>query len=134
MQVAIRCKKGDSMKLIIGGAYSGKTYFIKDKFKLSDDDFVSGENVSIENVSKYRCIYDFHKFIEKNPDSPEKIELLLNENEDIIVELREVGLGIVPIDAFQRKFREAVGRSGCIIAKRADEVYRMVCGVPMKIK
>lgn len=122
------------MKLVTGGAYSGKTYFIKEKFNLDDQDFVSGENVTIENISEYRCICDFHKFIEKNLDSIENIEILLNENKDIIVELREVGLGIVPIDAFQRRLREAVGRSSCVIARRADEVYRIVCGIPMKIQ
>jgi len=120
------------MKLIIGGVCSGKTHFIREKYNLSDEDFISGEDVTVENIGQYRCIYDFHRYIEKNIDSD--IMELFEENKEVIVELREVGLGIVPIDAFERKFREAVGRCSCVLAEKSDEVYRLVCGIAMKIK
>ncbi|KIR01579.1 hypothetical protein P261_00393 [Lachnospiraceae bacterium TWA4] len=46
----------------------------------------------------------------------------------------ELGYGIVPMDAFDRKYRETTGRICCMIAEQADEVYRVVCGLPQKIK
>lgn len=122
------------MILVTGGAYSGKTYFIKQKYKLTDEDFISAEYVNAENIAKYKCVYDFHKYIEKNIDSNEHVLQLFRNNEDIIVELREVGSGIVPIDEKKRKLREVIGRTGCILADNADEVYRLVCANAMKLK
>ena len=46
----------------------------------------------------------------------------------------EIGNGIVPLDAFERKWREQTGRILCGIAERADEVWRVFCGLPQKIK
>jgi adenosylcobinamide kinase/adenosylcobinamide-phosphate guanylyltransferase len=46
----------------------------------------------------------------------------------------EIGNGIVPMDAFERKWREQTGRILCGIAARADEVWRVFCGLPQKIK
>ena len=46
----------------------------------------------------------------------------------------EVGLGIVPLDRKVREWREATGRALCRIAAEADEVYRVSCGIGMKIK
>ena len=45
----------------------------------------------------------------------------------------EIGNGIVPLDAFERKWREQTGRILCGIAERADEVWRVFCGLPQKI-
>ena len=46
----------------------------------------------------------------------------------------EVGGGVVPVDAFEREWREAAGRAACRIAACSKEVYRMVCGIPQCLK
>ncbi len=46
----------------------------------------------------------------------------------------EVGCGVVPIDAFERLWREEVGRLCCELAERADAVVRVVCGLPQLLK
>ena len=46
----------------------------------------------------------------------------------------EIGNGIVPIDAFERKYRETYGRILSNIAERAEEVDRVLCGLSQKIK
>jgi len=38
------------------------------------------------------------------------------------------------MDKCDREWREAVGRTCCYIAKKADEVVRVVCGVGNRIK
>lgn len=53
---------------------------------------------------------------------------------DKIVICNEIGSGIVPIDAFERDWRENVGRLCCDIAAQADYVYRVCCGIPRCIK
>ena len=46
----------------------------------------------------------------------------------------EIGYGVVPMDKGDREWRETVGRTCCYIAKKADEVVRVVCGVGNRIK
>lgn len=46
----------------------------------------------------------------------------------------EVGSGLVPMDAFERQWREEVGRLCCRIAARARRVERVFCGLPTLLK
>lgn len=46
----------------------------------------------------------------------------------------EVGCGVVPVDRFEREWRETVGRICCLLAKDAEQVVRVFCGVPMVLK
>lgn len=46
----------------------------------------------------------------------------------------EVGCGVVPMDKKQILYREAVGRSCCILAERAERVTRVICGIGVIIK
>ena len=46
----------------------------------------------------------------------------------------EVGNGIVPIEAFEREYRERTGRILVELAKKAEEVERVICGIGQKIK
>lgn len=137
--------EGEQMILVIGGAYSGKTHFIKEQFNLSDDDFIYGDAVTDENICHYRAIADFNKYIlpivtESLTDNNieelviDKVTKLLHINNDIIVEMREVGSGIVPIEKKERLFREVIGRVSCSLAEQSEEVFRVVCGIPVKLK
>jgi len=46
----------------------------------------------------------------------------------------EVGLGIVPDNALGRQFRDIAGAVNQLAAQKADEVFFMISGVPLKIK
>jgi adenosylcobinamide kinase / adenosylcobinamide-phosphate guanylyltransferase len=46
----------------------------------------------------------------------------------------EVGLGIVPENPAARFFRDVSGMIHQRVAREADEIYFMVCGLPQKIK
>ena len=52
---------------------------------------------------------------------------------DIIL-ITETGSGLVPVDAEERRVRENAGRLSVLLAEQADEVYRVVCGLPTKLK
>ena len=47
---------------------------------------------------------------------------------------QEVGYGVVPMDAFDRKYREAVGRVCTDLASKSKKVIRVVCGIGTVIK
>lgn len=51
-----------------------------------------------------------------------------------IIVTNEIGFGVVPETVLGRVFRDISGRVNQYIAKRADEVYLVVCGIEMKIK
>jgi adenosylcobinamide kinase/adenosylcobinamide-phosphate guanylyltransferase len=53
---------------------------------------------------------------------------------DLIVVTNEVGLGIVPATPLGRVFRDALGRANQALAARADQVYLLVSGLPLRIK
>ena len=51
-----------------------------------------------------------------------------------VVVCREVGCGVVPMDRGDRDRREAVGRLCCDLAREAEAVYRLQCGLAMRLK
>ena len=70
----------------------------------------------------------------------EKLEAIIHNGyfnsryKDTIVIADEIGNGIVPLDAFEREYREQTGRAEILLAKKADEVVRVICGIGQKIK
>ncbi|HIT87966.1 MAG TPA: bifunctional adenosylcobinamide kinase/adenosylcobinamide-phosphate guanylyltransferase [Candidatus Coprocola pullicola] len=52
----------------------------------------------------------------------------------IIIVTVEMGLGIVPAEPLSRHFRDIMGTANQILAQKAQEVYFVVSGIPMKIK
>jgi len=52
----------------------------------------------------------------------------------VIIVSNEVGMGVVPDNTLGRVYRDILGRANSIIAKKADEVFMMVSGIPLKIK
>jgi adenosylcobinamide kinase / adenosylcobinamide-phosphate guanylyltransferase len=57
-----------------------------------------------------------------------------NRAEHWILVSNEVGLGIVPDNLMGRVFRDVQGRANQQLAARADEVYFLAAGIPLKIK
>lgn len=70
--------------------------------------------------------------LEKGADPLQEAETLLcsskKSGKDLIVWTCETGCGLVPADAFQRRWREVSGRVNCLFAGKADTVIRMICG------
>ena len=52
----------------------------------------------------------------------------------VIIVSNEVGMGLVPDNFLGRVYRDILGRANSIIANKADEVFMMVSGIPLKIK
>jgi adenosylcobinamide kinase/adenosylcobinamide-phosphate guanylyltransferase len=109
------------MILIIGGAYQGKTEYAQEAFG-----------------AEHEIVNQYHEVVRRqllDGENPEKqAERLLGEKKDIVIISDEVGYGLVPVDSFERAYREAVGRVNCFFAKQAEQVIRVVCGVGTRIK
>lgn len=52
---------------------------------------------------------------------------------DVVI-ATEVGGGVVPLDRAEREAREAAGRLNCLLARRAERVVRVFCGLPQVLK
>ncbi len=64
----------------------------------------------------------------------ELIHCIDRANVNFIIVSNEVGLGLVPADRISRLYRDLLGKANQMLAKRVDEVYLMVVGLPLVIK
>ncbi len=62
------------------------------------------------------------------------LRVLDDPTADIVLVTNEVGFGIVPANSEARAYRDILGSLNQRVAKRADSVQLMVCGIPMSIK
>lgn len=127
------------MKLVIGGYAQGKLAYVLEKYGLQENVVWNGilpDHTAPEQ--KMVVINHLHHWVKDrilDGGYPEKeIETFLNEFEDCILISDEIGNGIVPLDAFEREYRERMGRILILLAKRAEEVERIICGIGQKIK
>lgn len=124
------------MKMIIGGAFQGKAALAKKEYP--EIAWVNGAEAEWTSVQNAEGILNFHEFIrremQKKNDVSELAERLIQCNPEVILVSDEVGYGVVPIDAFDRAYREAVGRICTKLAAYSSEVTRVVCGIGTVIK
>lgn len=59
---------------------------------------------------------------------------ILKEGRQRIIISDEIGCGVVPVDAFQREYRELAGRIACRIAAEASAVWQVTAGIGRCIK
>ena len=124
------------MEMIIGGAFQGKSSLAESKYP--DIRWVKGAEADWEAISKAKGILGFHEYIRKELKEGREVTSLAKDliqaNPDVVIVSDEVGYGVVPIDAFDRLYREKVGRILCKAVEQAEEVYRVVAGIPVCIK
>ena len=112
--------------LITGGAFQGKREFAKNEFP------------------QYPVLSDIHLLIKEElskdmeeADVEREIFSKLNEaavEDNIVVISDDIGYGIVPLDPFERKWREVTGRIISDIAKEAASFFRVTAGIGERLK
>ncbi len=121
------------MIFVLGGAYSGKSDYVREAFGVTD--IAECGAPGSENA---RAVRNFHLYVRdvmrRGGDVEKCAEELIRSNPDVIIISDEIGCGIVPEDAFMREWRETAGRAHCFLAKRAKNVIRVVCGIGRVIK
>lgn len=119
--------------LILGGSYQGKTAWARRKFSLSDEDIFVCEPDSMPDFSK-KCLAHYENYVAyclKNNLSPRTDFFDYSPGQKTkspqIIICDDIFCGVVPIDAFQRKWREETGLCLQKIAEKA-ELWRIFCG------
>nr|WP_207744841.1 bifunctional adenosylcobinamide kinase/adenosylcobinamide-phosphate guanylyltransferase [Clostridium butyricum] len=92
-------------------------------------------------MSNKPVIYNFNNLIKEllvvyddEEKVKENIKRMIKENRKAVIISNEIGYGIVPIDKFERRYRELTGRICCEVAKESKEVHRVICGIGTIIK
>ena len=135
------------MILIFGGAYQGKLEYAKEKFDIKtvcdcgvpeaaeggapdfagrEPDFSKDAVCALEKFV-LKCVRDGVEAADYFKENKEKWQ-------DKVLILTDVSQGIVPMDAELRAFREMNGRLMLYLAREAEQVIRVFCGIGKKVK
>lgn len=135
------------MELILGGYAQGKLDFAKSCYpdavifdENSCNTLFAGQSGEIRDKT-VKIWNNFNisvkKMIESGKTDDEirdMIQKSITFHKNFVVISDEIGCGIIPMDATERYFREFIGRIQCFLAEKADKVFRVVCGIPQRIK
>jgi adenosyl cobinamide kinase/adenosyl cobinamide phosphate guanylyltransferase len=132
------------MRLIFGGAYQGKLEYAKEKYDLTDGDIFFCS--AAEEDSPDRTFIDFSgkavcrleefvlNCVRSGTEAKDYLETHRREWKDMIFICTDISSGVVPFEKEPRAWREMVGRTLMYLGKEAEEVTRIFCGLPQKIK
>lgn len=126
------------MRLFIGGCYQNKLELALAETGIAAEDVRDGGTITPGEAMDAKLINHFHLLVRtvlENGENAERFaKTLCEENPDAVIIADEIGMGIVPVDAFERVWREDVGRALCIIAARCERVDRVLYGIGTRIK
>ena len=124
------------MEMIIGGAFQGKSTYARECHP--GIHWKNGADLGKEELMTAEGVFDFQEYIKKELKAGKDVSGLAKElwerNPEVVLVSQEVGYGVVPMDAFDRKYREAVGRVCTSLAAKSSRVVRVICGIGTVIK
>lgn len=124
------------MRLIIGGYAQGKLDYVLQTYGIDKSQVLDGKMPEgAENIVVINHLHNWVK--ERIPDGgnpEEEIWQVIESCPECILISDEIGNGIVPIEAFEREYRERLGRILIGIAEKAESVERVFCGIGQRIK
>ena len=111
------------MRLVIGGIASGKRSYVR---RLGFDESQMGRDLHDGKP----VLLGLEELLRDGPLTDDDFDSLCKRE---VIVCCEVGQGVVPVDAHDRAWRELVGRTCAQLAQEAEEVVRMVCGIPVTL-
>ena len=126
------------MVLVFGGAYQGKLGYALERFALLDEDVFRCSEDGVGLPEGKKIIYEIDRWVlalvKAGVDTDEAVRQFIGGNGDSVVICNDISCGVVPADPTLRKWREAVGRALAALGSASDEVVRLFCGIPTKVK
>ena len=114
--------------LVFGGRAQGKTEYLRKRFSLAPQDIAA-------QIGAQKAIVHLEKLVRQEGAASilAKLEQRFAAG-DCFLSCDEVGMGIVPTDAAERRYRDEVGALLCALAQRADRVVRVFAGIGQVLK
>ena len=132
----VMCQKENRAHIIIGGAFQGKAQYATKIYPGLE--LIDGFNCLLDEIGNCVAVNEFHSFTRRwlsEGRTKEELLKILEKNENLQLLISdEIGYGLVPVDDFEREYREFHGRVMTELAEQADCVERVVCGIPQRIK
>ncbi len=127
------------MKLIIGGCAQGKLDYARERcggkaYRVWDGRIPQDGSQAEETVIVNHLHLWVRERMEAGGDPKREIRNFLDRYPGCVIICDEIGNGIVPVEAFERAYRERTGGILRMLAKEAEEVVRVICGIGQRIK
>ena len=120
------------MKLYIGGCCQGKADYVSAQTGLVPVCCTPDQAL---NAPAINCFHlTMRQVVEAGNTGEAFARTLLDHNPEAVVICDEIGLGVVPLDPFERRWREETGRALCLLAAAAERVERVSCGLGQRLK
>ena len=131
---------GNKMILILGGSHQGKSRYAADLYGGTPlvFDFKRAKTADFERAFQADILQNIHEAVRSlllaGEDPMEFFQKNQERLADKIITGDEVGSGVVPIDAKDRKWRDETGRLYSLLAEHAQRVERVYVGIPQTIR
>ena len=126
------------MILIIGGVYQGKLAYALERCGLGEEGVYRCSEQSVALPQGKRIIYELDKWLlallRASIDPDREFNRFRAANADAVVICNDISCGIVPMEAELRSWRETVGRALISLSVSSEEVVRLFCGIPTRLK
>lgn len=122
------------MELIIGGAYQGKTDYAQRAYGVTDAQIFTCTGLELD--LRARCLRHLERYAlacVRAGKEPAQALAALDLSDKILI-CDDISCGIVPLDQTERAWREATGRMTTLLARQAQHVTRIFCGLPLELK
>lgn len=108
------------MILIVGGAYQGKSGYADEHFP---------GRCRVEHLER-----QILEEVKAGRDPLDWLSQQLPSFKDAVLLCEDISCGVVPVTPIHRAWREGVGRVCTKLAREADQVIRVFCGIGSRIK
>jgi adenosyl cobinamide kinase/adenosyl cobinamide phosphate guanylyltransferase len=126
------------MRLIFGGAFQGKLDYALETYKINKEDVYTCKSDSMEIDFSKKIIDNLEEFVyacaENKVEAKTILESHKEELKDKIIICDDISQGVVSMVRLERDWREMVGRTMLMLGKESQEVVRIFCGIPDKLK
>ena len=120
------------MIVVTGGVASGKKTFLEEYgIDLTCVFDARDSQASAVSLADATVVFHVEELVREGALARGVFEQLLSKQ---VLTCTEVGSGVIPLTWDDRQFRERAGSLSSSLAKEADCVVRMVCGIPVFLK
>lgn len=125
------------MELYIGGYAQGKLNYVLQQ-KGFESSRVAEAELPEADAAEQVIIHHLHLWVKeqirRGGDPEGDIQAYVDAHPKCVIVCDEIGNGIVPMEPGEREYRERTGRILIELAKRAERVERVVCGIGQRLK